>query len=271
LTTQTVWGTSVTGNQPDAFARIKNNLRDIFWSVPLEDVADVPEWTFEDIEVDLQGEQLRLYNEMELTFRAELPEGDVLLAPNVLAQLLRLVQIASNPVLIDPRVDMGAKWKACMETLEYVSTPAIVWTSFITTAERMTELIRKSGRRVATLTGKTPQDDRQNIVDKFQGGDLDIIVAHPGVGKFGFTLTAGRTSIYLERGYNGDDYYQSLYRIRRIGTTVSPSIVHMIASRPNSDDPTIDRVIARILKYRMDSSRQLTSGLIREAFQGELN
>jgi SNF2 family DNA or RNA helicase len=203
---------------------------------------------------------------MERTFIATLPDGDEVLAPIVLTQMLRLVQIASNPVLLGGSDDSN-KWKAVGEMLEYEQLPAIVWTAFKKTAEMLEQRLGER-YRVATLTGDTPEEQRQDIINRFQNGSLDILIAHPGVGKYGFTMTAARTAIYLERGYNGDDYYQSLHRIRRIGTTVSPHVIHLISARPNgvAGGATIDNVIDKVLTYKRDNSMKLTTGLIRDLF-----
>jgi hypothetical protein len=66
--------------------------------------------------------------------------------------------------------------------------------------------------------------DRQAVVDRFQGGELDALVLHPAVGKYGHTLTQARAAVYMQRNFHFDDWLQSLYRVRRIGTKRSPLI-----------------------------------------------
>jgi len=268
---QTQWGTSITGNQHDALFRIRRDCSDIFFTCTLEDLKDVPDWIFEDIEVPMSSDQYRMYDEMERNFLANLPDGDVVLAPNVLSQLLRLVQISSNPILLNGPDD-GAKWKAVEELLEFKELPAIIWTTFIHTADLMVSKLRSKKLRVERLTGATDPSVRQDIVDKFQRGEIDVLVAHPAVGKFGLTLTKARTMIYLEMSFNGDDYNQSLYRVKRITTELSPNVIHLLAVRPSGSDRTIDHVIRSVLEFRKNqnlqitgsSSPQLTSGMIRE-------
>lgn len=263
-----VWGGYVIkSNNPDAAGRIKANTADFYISRTQEQVLDIPDWIFDDFNIDMKKDQYRLYTEMEERFRAILPEGDIVLAPIVLTQLLRLVQFASNPLLLGS-ADNSGKWDAITEILQFEQLPAIIWTAFIQTAEEMETRLKKAKYRVASLTGKTKPEARQTIVNNFQDGQIDILVAHPGVGKYGFTLTAGRTAIYLERTYDGDAYYQSLYRVRRIGTKHSPHIIHMLSSRPNGDNrPTVDHVIHKVLNARKEAGFQITAGEIREAFQ----
>jgi SNF2 family DNA or RNA helicase len=253
------WGTHIIANQPDAMQKIKENTRDIYHARTQDQVLDLPEFIFESVAVPMENGQEKAYSTMEDEFFAELPEGDVLLAPNVLSQLIRLIQIASNPILIGG-VNESNKWKYAVEMLDYIDLPVIIWTNFINTAESIVNQIKAAKFRAASLTGRTPPIERQNIVDNFQNGNLDVIVAHPGVGKFGFTLTAARTAIYLERSYNGDDYFQSLHRIRRIGTTVSPRVIILLSVTQNMEE-TIDHVIDKILEFRKNSSLDMTQGL----------
>lgn len=260
------WGWKITGNKPDSDKMLINDLQDIYFCRTQDQVTDLPDWIFDDIEIAMLPEQSKLYKKMEESFMATLPAGDTVVASNVLSQMVRLIQIASNPMLIDgsPKSNFCAKWEAVPELLEFEKLPAIVWTTFIKTAEYMTKLLESKGYKVGTLTGSTEESQRQQTVDDFQNGYLDVVVAHPGVGKFGLTLTAGRTAIYLERGYNGDDYYQSLHRIRRIGTKHSPHVIHLLSVLPEGRAKTIDHVIGDVLKFRKDSSISLTTGLIRE-------
>jgi SNF2 family DNA or RNA helicase len=255
---------NLVANQADAGERIVKDLADMYFARSQNDVLDLPEFIFDDVHVPMTKEQDKLYGEMEDTFVAELDEDTKLLAPNVLAQVLRLVQFASNPVLVGG-VEKSSKWNACQEMLEYETGPFIIWTNFIDTATRMAEHLGEK-YRVAKLTGATKPEERQSIVDKFQNGELDIIVAHPQVGKFGLTLTAARTAIYLERGYNGDDYFQSLHRVRRIGTTQSPHIIHILSDRADGSG-TVDHVIGKILSGRKDMVDKITHMGLKDAFR----
>jgi len=196
---------------------------------------------------------------MENEFMADFPDGDQLLAMNKLSQMVRLMQFASNPLLLGGPDD-GAKWKAVEELLELEEKPAIIWTHFIPTSREMYKKL-SSKYSCAVMTGDTSIEERDRIVNSFQRGEIDILIAHPAVGKFGLTLTRARTAIYMERDFNGDDYYQSLYRIRRIGTTSSPHVIHLVAVRPDGKEGnTIDNVVDMVLDYRKNSSIEITKG-----------
>lgn len=260
---QDQWGWHILANKEGAQSQLKQDLEDIYFARTQDQVLDLPDWIIEDIAVPMAPEQEKLYLQMEDEFLADLPDGEELLAPNVLSQLTRLVQLASNPALVGS-VDVSPKRDAVLEMLSYEQLPVIVWTSFIKTAELL-ETALAGKYRVARLNGSVPDQERQKIVDAFQRGELDVLIAHPAVGKFGFTLTAARTAIYMERNYNADDYYQSLHRIRRIGTTQSPHVLHLI-SETASGGATVDWVIAKVLEGRRENVLALTAGEIRSHF-----
>jgi len=255
------------GDQPDASERIQKDFSDIYFSRSQEDVTDMPPWAIENIPVAMRPYQDKMYAEMEETFLADLGDDGKLMAPNKLAQMVRLVQIASNPVLIGGR-DESAKWDATVEMLQYEAWPLIIWTSFIDTAEGLLLRLAMKDMTRAKLTGATPPDAREQIVQDFQNGRLKILIAHPAVGKFGLDLFAAKSVIYLERGYNGDDYYQSLNRVRHIDQKTSPHIVHLLSERAgDSGGNTVDYVIDKVLQGRREKVMKLTSHNIRKMFE----
>jgi len=255
---------NIVANKPEAADMLKQDLTDLYFARTQDQVLDLPEWIFSDIPVKMLEKQDKAYGQMEDSFVVQLKDGSNLLAPNVLAQLIRLVQLASNPSLVGG-ISEAPKWDAAVEMLEYEQGPFILWTSFIETAKQLEERIAAKGYKVAKLTGATGTEDRQAIVDKFQAGQLDVIVAHPGVGKFGLTLTAAHTAIYVERSYSGDDYYQSLHRVRRIGTKFSPHIIHLQSIRLDGSG-TVDGVIGKVLENRKENVMNLTNSELKTLF-----
>ncbi|KKL25392.1 hypothetical protein LCGC14_2405780, partial [marine sediment metagenome] len=212
---QTQWGYQIYGNKKNAAAELHEDLEHIYYARTQQQVLpDLPDWIFKSLDIPMPKDQERVYGEMEETFVAQLTDDNALLAPNILTQMLRLIQLASNPILVEGK-DVSAKWQAVIEMMQFVEKPVIIWTTFIETARRIRQQLEGKKYKVSELTGRTKKASRQNIVDAFQNDQIDAIIAHPAVGKFGFTLTRARTAIYLERSYNGDDYYQSLHRVRR--------------------------------------------------------
>lgn len=264
----TQWGDKIIGNKPGAYDNLRKDIDDIFYARSQDEVgAELPEFLEETIEIEMAEAQAKAYKEMEDKFFAELPSGDVIITANLLTQMLRLNQIASNLSLLEEKLYRTSSplWDAAGEMLEYVEKPVILWTNFIETAERLA--INLGGKySVALLNGKVPVPDRQAIADNFQAGRINILIAHPGVGKYGFTLTKARTAIYLERSFSGDDFYQSLYRIRRIGTTQRPHVIYLLSTRGGKR--TVHHAIHDVLKAKHDANIQaITADALRAAWR----
>lgn len=258
------WGTKIASDKQGAAQRIKQDYRDIYFARTQDQVMNLPDWIFDTLEIPMDPQQTKLYREMQDNFVAILPEGDKIVAPNILAQMTRLIQLASNPALVGGP-DIHPKWSTVVDLLEFEELPAIVWTTFVDTAKVLHAMLSKK-YKAELLIGETKGTVRDEIVQMFQRGSLDIIVAHPAVGKFGLTLTAAKTAIYAERSHNGDDYYQSLHRVRRFGTTHSPHILILLSNfiLEGVENSTIDHVIHKSLGFKRENSLQITTGLIKE-------
>ena len=242
---QDQWGWRVVGDKPFAFDMIKKEFSNVLFARSQNDVSDLPEWIEETIECPMGESQWAMYSQMEEDALASLPDGDEVLAPNVLAKLTRLLQIASNPLLVGG-VDESGKWDALDEVLEYAPGPTIIWVAYVKTAELLSKRLK-----APLLVGATPVAERDRIVADLQAGKLPIVIAHPGVGRFGLTMTAARSAIYLERSFDGDAYVQSMYRIRRIGTVEPPFVYRLLSTPPVGADTrrsvTVDHVVDRVL------------------------
>jgi SNF2 family DNA or RNA helicase len=263
---QSQWGTEIVGTRPGALEEFRRRNMDLFLAYPQE-VLDLPDWVIQDRDIEMEEKQAEMYEEMALEFRTWLHEydPDALVAPNVLAQVTRLIQLASSPILLGAsRSRAWPKLDAATEILETYQGPFVIWTVFIKSAQEACVRLERKGFRVASLTGATPERERQEIVDRFQGGQLDVIVAHPGVGKYGLTLTRARVAIYLEKSWNFDDFIQSLHRIRRIGTAHTPLVIHLHSVRPEYGGHTVDHLIYELLEKRKQSLERLTVGELRE-------
>lgn len=261
------WGSKVVANQPNAEKEIKKNFSDIYFSRTQDDVADIPDWIMEDIDIPMLPKQDKAYETLrkELYIRLEsLNPGEVITVRNHLSLMIRSIQVASNPLLVGG-VDSSGKWDSLPELMEIYPGPYIVWVNFIETGKILRDRISKLGKGVGLADGSTTMRDRNSMVDSFQHGDVDVLILNNQVGKFGFTLTKARTAFFVERMYD-DSYFQCLHRNRRIGTTQSPIIVNM-RSVTKSGHKTIDHLIHSTLDYRVGMIEKVTAGDLKEVFR----
>lgn len=203
----------------------------------------LPSKTISRVPVELGGEQLRMYeqmrNELALWIR-DLSGADVLaLADNILARLIRLAQLASNPALIDSRyVEAPAKFSALDRLLpiylRHPSDKAIVWTSFV---ENISTLVKRfPDLRPVALHGEMNGESRDAAVCAFKRDPkVRLLIANPAAAREGLTLTQARTAIYIDRTFNLVDFLQSQDRIHRLSQQ-KPCEIIVLSARGTIDE-----------------------------------
>ena len=126
--------------------------------------------------------------------------------------------------------------------------PAIViFTSFVQVALEVHQKLADAGWEGQVLTGETPPNKRQGMVDKFQRGLSPVFVGTFGAGGVGLTLTAAHTIILLDRPWTPGEVRQAEDRVRRIGQTKPVTSIWMVAF-------DIDRQIDAMLEQKKTSS-----------------
>lgn len=268
------WGSKVVANARNGEREIKRNFSDIYFSRTQDDVANIPDWIMEDIDIPMYPAQSKAYDTLREELYVKLDSvnpNDIITVDNHLSLMIRSVQIASNPLLLGG-IDSTGKWDALPELMKIYPGPYIVWVNFIETGEILRDRFARGDykldgkiARVVLANGSTPMEDRNKMVNAMQNGELDVIILNNQVGKFGFTLTKARTAFFVERMYD-DSYFQCLHRNRRIGTEQSPIIVNM---RSVTDDGkrTIDHLIHSTLDYRVGMIKKVTAGELRKVFE----
>ena len=222
----------------------------------------LPEKTITAHRVDLPAWQLAKYAAYrdELAYEYDIngvPEVDDV--ESVLKRLLRLVQCASNPALIDDRFDQepgkyGLLLDMCREFT--VDSKVIIWTGFVQNVDWLAAKL--ADLRPVRIHGALPISQRDKAVDDFTNSSNLVLIATPGAAKEGLTLTAANHAIFFDRSFSLDDYLQAQDRIHRISQTRECFIHNLIAH------DTIDEWVDVLLtaKYR---AAQLAQGDINAA------
>lgn len=265
LVDENQWGRSIVGNRKNAARQLKEWHKDYYLSITQDEVLDLPDWLIEEVDVPMTTDQNDIYKRLikDLVISLDdLPSGRKLRVENKLGLVMRTAQVASNPMLVGAK-DTSGKWDSALDMIEYLPGPIIVWCNYVRTVEEMHTRIKASlpdSANIAMMCGYTPVVERQASIDALQAGKLDILITN-NVASHGFTMTKARSSIYVERDFSGS-FFQSLHRIRRIGTEQSP-VVMLLRSVKKDGKPTIDHVIHRILDYRTSQVRDLTVGMLK--------
>ena len=182
-------------------------------------------------------------------------------AESILKRLLRLVQCASNPGLIDGDFEHEpAKFPLLLDMCREFTAHSklIIWTGFIDNVDWLASKLANFDP--VCIHGSLPMHRRNMAVQSFMNSSNLIMIATPGAAKEGLTLTVANHAIFFDRGFSLDDYLQAQDRIHRISQTRDCFIHNLIAN------DTIDEWVDVLLdaKYR---AAQLAHGDIEpEAF-----
>lgn len=152
-------------------------------------------------------------------------------------RLLRLVQVASNPRLVDDSYrGESAKEQVLNSLIEKIianGEKCIVWTNFIENVDEFTRAYSEYG--AVKIHGGMKIVDRNKSVEKFRTEDSKILFATPSSAKEGLTLTMANHVIFYDRGFSLDDYLQAQDRIHRISQTKT-CYIHNIIMESSIDE-----------------------------------
>lgn len=209
-------------------------------------VITLPSKEYFNIICSFEAKQEVLYNKIKDEMQVFVQQnGEAVLDDSeaCLKRLLRLVQVASNPRLIDELYGAFSgkevKLKELIETIINRGEKVIVWSSFIENAEYFSKIYKQYSP--VKIHGRMAIEDRNKSVERFKFGDAKILFATPQAAKEGLTLTVANNVIFYDRGFNLDDYLQAQDRIHRISQQKTCNIYNLMMK--NSVDIWVDKLL----------------------------
>jgi len=261
---------TVIGLRPQSEPEFRDTLLGQYRRVSKADVlADLPPKVYSVRHVDLPKDYRDAYDTLEKDMLAELPDGGQLEAMTVLAQLTRLLQLASaaadvktwTEIVEDPTTGLEMEKTHQEVTLRYPSwkvdelleimdeRPGQQIAAYAPSRQLMMlagQAATAAGYRVGYVVGGQTAKERTANVEAFQRGELDLICVTTGAGGVGITLTAAGTAVFLQRPWSLVEALQAEDRQHRIGSErhSSVEIVDIVATK------TIETRVRSILKER---------------------
>lgn len=194
----------------------------------------------------MSAKQKKAYSEMERDMIAQL--DDLLVAPNFLSQLIRLSQFAAahgeavpgtrrqtvvveeNGVAVHktievPVIDLKMTAPSCkvddlVDFLEELGPdePLVVAAVSRQLIELAAERLKKLKISFGLITGAQSQYERDQAVQRFQAGQIRVVMLTLGAGAEGITLTRARTMLFMQTSYSEVQNQQARDRVHRIGS-----------------------------------------------------
>lgn len=157
---------------------------------------------------------------------------------------------------------------ACAWTYNMVKVrkePVVVFGEHQDILDLYTEGLRKLKIRLVRLDGSTSRIERQQAIDNFQDGKVDVFLGSRSAFE-GITLVRSKNLMFLERFYTPASEEQAEDRIRRIGQT-EPTFIWYLTATGTIDErieEIVDRkrrIIARVVGQPEIASKRLETVL----------
>lgn len=217
-----------------------------------DEVLTLPPKMYDKRRFDLLPEQQRMYDTLRSEFMLLLSNGDMVTAPLVITQMVRLQQITSGYVKTDEgRLLLSGEKNPRVELLREIVDDCphklIIWAKFQEDFAQIGEALRKDKVEFVEYHGQTSAGDREAARERFQkDAAVKVFLANPACAGEGLTLTAARTVVYYNTSFRLSDRLQSEARPHRIGQEHPVQYIDMIA------DHTIDEKITDALRDKKD-------------------
>lgn len=256
---------------------IKEELQPFYWRIHKSQLK-LRRPKFHWLDVKMRPYQKAIYDSLSAKVLAEIikmPEERASLRQWRKARIIRLLQTASNPALLNensaefeippidatglsvselieryPKFEVAPKLEAVISLVEKLiakKEKVIIWTSFIHNIETLASLLKKYEPRI--IYGDVPKDrtenesfNRENMIKEFKSSKrYNILIANPSACAESVSLhKACHHAIYLDRTFNCAQFMQSLDRIHRIGLNSDEQVHYYIFRTKNSIDEVIN-------------------------------
>lgn len=231
-------------------------------------IITLPAKVYHDLFVDFEDCQLSMYETLRQEMALELKRGNTIVideSEETIKRLLRLVQITSNPRLIDDSYnEMSAKEVLLEQTIEKIvkrGEKAIIWSIFTDNIDKFCKKYKHMNS--VKITGKMSIEDRNRSVKAFKEGNAQLLFATPQSAKEGLTLTIANNAIFYDRGFNLDDYLQAQDRIHRISQKNDCHIYNLMIN------DSIDIWVDLLLKAKQRAAFLAQGDISIETYQNE--
>ena len=229
-------------------------------------IITLPSKVYHDVLISFEQDQLSMYKQVQNEMSIMLHHGDQSIldeSADTIKRLLRLVQVASNPRLLDDTYTGPSAKEMLLDRLitQIIDRDekVIVWSNFTGNVD---EFCQKYKHLYSVkITGKMSTEDRVRSIKAFKEGDAKVLFATPQSAKEGLTLTVANNAIFYDRGFNLDDYLQAQDRIHRISQKKDCHIYNLMIEN------SIDLWVDYLLKAKQQAAFLAQGDISKEQYQ----
>lgn len=203
-----------------------------------EVLADLPQKHEQCLYAAMTPEQSRVYDSLMGTLRQHvgqaLADGSLPRARmQVLSILLKLRQVCCHPKLFLPDYDgTSGKLELLVQTVHTaIATKRrmLIFSQFVGMLQMIRRRLGREGIQTLYLDGETKPKQRQELCDRFNGGEGRVFLISLKAGGTGLNLTGADLVIHYDPWWNPATEDQATDRAHRIGQTKDVDVLKLIA------------------------------------------
>ena len=237
---------------------LQDRLNEIMLRRKKEEVLDLPEKTYINEYVEMTPKQKSIYNEISSEIKMNIDQ--IKESNNPLAELIRMRQATGYTGILSSTIMESAKLDRMEELVEESienDKKVVIFSNWTQMTDAIVDRLKvKYGLCAGLITGETPDNQRQQIVNEFQNTpDMKIIIGTTGAMGTGITLTAGTVEIFLDEPWNMALKVQAEDRCHRIGQNNNITIYTLMCK------DTIDERIHQIVEKKGVMADAIVDGI----------
>ena len=270
--------------KPNAEYDIYNKMKHSVISMQSKGLVDLPDIIYDNRYVKLPSKAQKIYKDMDTKIRRHLAaqdnsyhveytteEGDEFAFANIGVLTSKLAQLSSGAIYDnilstdeekakqqkqakkEGRVPFtefhDVKLQALKEIVETATSPILVFFYFKSELERL-------GKYIEYEHLDPHRPDFQDVIRRWNKGEIPVLVAHPASAGHGLNLQdGGHTIVWLTTTWSNEQYRQANKRLHRSGQENTVTVIHIVA------EGTIDEEIIDRLDIKEDSQSRLMEEL----------
>ena len=203
-----------------------------------EVLADLPAKREQSLYAAMTPEQEQVYNQLLQTLRQHV--GEALASGSlprarmqVLSVLLKLRQVCCHPKLFLPDYEgTSGKLELLVQTVQQAvagQRRMLVFSQFVGMLQIIRKRLSREGVKTLYLDGSTKPELRQELCDRFNGGEGQVFLISLKAGGTGLNLTGADLVIHYDPWWNPAVEDQATDRAHRIGQTRDVDVLRLIA------------------------------------------
>ena len=220
----------------DRVSALYRAVRDVVLRMSSEDYLEMPDRLNVNVRVELPPQARQAYEDMKRNFIIAYDAGEIM-AVNAAVQINKLLQISNGCIYTQEGYELmhAKKVEALVEIADTATEPLLVAYNFKSDLAEIKKALPK-----AVVLDKSP-----NTINKWNRGEIPVMLCHPASAGHGLNLQKGGSVIvWFGLTWSLELYHQFNARLHRQGQTKPVRVIHILSDN-TADTRVLDALSSK--------------------------